>query len=175
MAKSGKTYTFPDPAPSKRSGAVRHSGRTPQGAKASDRKTYTFPDPSTQGIVRQRRRYEDEHATVGPFGTEITGWHLDEETKAGPRWTCDYGCKSHIWIDGPAPWAYHTPECPYWQREGCAGRPLLRSGTREPLTVPWRCAYGCKPFVWTEKPYPGQYHRWDCAFWSHEGADATPF
>ena len=137
------------------------------------RKTYTIHDPTQTPPLR--RRWEDERSTVGPFGTEDTGWFCEEETKDGPRWTCDYGCKSHVWLAGPAPWQFHTPECPYWRREGRAGRPLLRSGTRVPLDVPWRCAHGCRPFVWTDGPYPGQYHRWNCAFWEREGNDATPF
>lgn len=39
----------------------------------------------------------------------------------------------------------------------------------------WTCDYGCKSFVWTQAPEPGQFHAWDCPYWQNEGQQLTPF
>lgn len=41
--------------------------------------------------------------------------------------------------------------------------------------VRWTCNYGCKSFVWTTDPNPGEYHAFDCPYWEHEGKQETPF
>lgn len=46
------------------------------------------------------------------------GWHLEEHTPKHSRWTCDYGCKSFVWMNDPQPGQYHAWDCPYWTNEG---------------------------------------------------------
>lgn len=55
------------------------------------------------------------------------------------------------------------------------GNETTRRGNRMELGERWTCDYGCKSFVWTTSPEPGQYHAYDCPYWQNEGKELTPF
>lgn len=67
-------------------------------------------------------------------------------------------------------WTFHLPqqtnepEGAGWHLDGPE-----RDGDR------WTCDYGCKSFVWSHEPEPGEYHAFDCPYWHNEGKDKTPF
>ena len=79
-------------------------------------------------------------------------------------------------------WTFHDPAA-------VAAEPAMWTGWRidddgaTPLGQRWTCdfqqpdgAAGCKSFVWTKDPLPGQFHAWDCPYWQSEhGRHHTPF
>lgn len=75
-------------------------------------------------------------------------------------------------------WKFHlpdqvnTPEGHGWHFDETA---QVRKKNRVALGERWTCDYGCKSFVWSHLPEPGQYHAYDCPYWQNEGSNLTPF
>lgn len=76
-------------------------------------------------------------------------------------------------------WTFHDPASQGepvghgWHFDGIESRRM--AGRDVQWLQRWTCDYGCKTFLWSREPEPGEYHAFDCPYWDREGKDSTPF